>query len=178
MSADLESLKYPIGKFQPPSTVTDMDIEKWISGIEQLPEELIKVWEQLKPEQKEMSYRPQGWTARQVIHHIPDSHMNAYIRYKLALTEDVPVIKQYEEAKWAVLPDTMICPPEVSLHLLTALHLRWSVLLRQLKMEDWNRRYFHPESEKEFDLKTALALYNWHGKHHLGHLNLILAKAK
>lgn len=178
MAADLEILRYPIGKFQSPSTVTDTDIEKWISGIEQLPGELIKVWELLKPEQKEMSYRQEGWTARQLIHHLPDSHMNAYIRFKLALTEDVPVIKPYEEAKWAELPDTLICPPEVSLHLLTALHLRWTVLLRQLKTEDWNRRYFHPESKKEFDLKTVLALYNWHGEHHLGHLKLILVKSK
>lgn len=176
MEAIADELRYPVGKFSMPGEISQSDVAGFIKSIEVLPGEMNNTWLALSDAQKDMSYRPGGWTARQVVHHVADSHMNAYIRCKLALTEEMPIIKPYKEALWAQLPDTAGCPPEVSLHLLTALHLRWSVLLRNLNASDFDRKFFHPESNREFSIRSVLALYDWHGRHHLGHLKIILNK--
>jgi hypothetical protein len=115
-------------------------------------------------------YRPGGWTVRQVVHHVPDSHLNAYLRFKLALTEENPTIKPYEEARWAELPDTAGTQIGVSLVMLEALHRRWVNLLRSMSEEQWGRTYFHPDQNKSLRLDGVLAMYSWHGKHHTAHI--------
>ena len=116
-------------------------------------------------------YREGGWTIRQVVHHLPDSHLNAYLRFKLALTEDNPTIKPYDGARWAELPDTAGTAVGVSLVLLESLHRRWVVLLKAMTEPDWSRTYFHPDQNKSLALGNVLAMYAWHGKHHLAHVN-------
>src|SRR5262249_10530754 len=123
----------------------------------------------LSPQQIETPYRDGGWTVRQVVHHVPESHMNAYIRFKLALTEDEPTIKPYREDRWAQLPDCQATPLEVSLALLESLHERWVGLLHLLKPEDWKRTFRHPELGI-VSLEKNLALYSWHGRHHVAHI--------
>jgi hypothetical protein len=124
----------------------------------------------LTPPQLDTPYRDNGWTVRQVVHHIPDSHLNAYTRIKLALTEDEPTIKPYEEARWAELPDARGGDIEPSLSLLEFLHQRWLLLLRQLSSNDFDRRFRHPEHGRIFGLNEALAMYAWHGRHHVAHI--------
>jgi hypothetical protein len=124
----------------------------------------------LSEEQLDTPYRPGGWTVRQVVHHVPDSHMNAYVRFKLALTEEAPTIKPYAEARWAELPDTRLTPPEVSLTLLDNLHERWVNILRNMTPEDFERRLQHPEKGL-LTLDAMLSLYSWHGRHHVAHVN-------
>lgn len=126
----------------------------------------------LSPQQLDTRYRPQGWTVRQVVHHVPDSHMNAYIRFKLALTEDAPTIKTYHEDLWAELADSRSTPVETSLTLLETLHERWVALLRSLKDEDWKRSFRHPELGP-MPLDANLALYAWHGAHHTAHITTL-----
>ena len=123
-------------------------------------------------------YRPDGWTVRQVVHHVPDSHMNAYVRIKLALTEDVPTIKPYDEAKWAELPDGKSKLIEQSLALLDALHSRWVFLLRRLQPSDFKRTYHHPEWKTPMSLDDAIAMYAWHGRHHVGHITALREREK
>lgn len=124
----------------------------------------------LSPAQLDTPYRPNGWTVRQVVHHLPDSHLNAYTRIKLALTEEEPTIKPYEEARWAELPDARTGPVELSLALLEFLHQRWLLLLRNLAAADFARQFRHPEHGRMFALDEALALYAWHGEHHVAHI--------
>lgn len=171
-----EDLRYPIGKFTMPEKVTDAEVENYINDIESLPGQISETWNKLTDDQKESSYREGGWTARQVVHHLADSHINAFVRSKLALTEDNPTIKPYKEELWAQLEDAKLCPPEVSIHLLTALHLRWSILLRSLGPSELDKTFYHPESKRQFSVRTLLALYSWHGRHHLGHLKIIQNK--
>src|SRR5205085_11586977 len=121
-------------------------------------------------EMLDTSYKPEGWTARQVVHHIADSHMNAYIRFKLALTEDAPVIKPYKENLWAELHEAKSAPPEISIDILDALHRRWIMMIRKIEPVEFERRFINPETRREFTLKTALGLYSWHCLHHLGHI--------
>lgn len=173
---NIEKLRYPIGKFSAPLEFSPGDMEKWIREIEDLPSLCRSELRDFTEEMLEDSYRPEGWTARQVIHHIVDSHMNAYVRFKLALTEDTPTIKPYFEDRWAELPDAKNAPPDISITLLEALHRKWTMLLRNMKEEDFNRSYFHPESKKNFLLRTALALYAWHGRHHLEHIRNVKRK--
>ena len=123
----------------------------------------------LEKDQLDTPYRDGGWTVRQVVHHVPDSHLNAYIRFKWAMTEDAPTIKPYDESAWAALKDSELTPVEVSLTLLESLHARWTVLLRSLKPEDFQRRFTHPDSGPH-DLDWLLRLYSWHGNHHLAHI--------
>lgn len=165
-----DSLKYPIGKYMRPVSVTERDIAHWISEIEMLPPLLCASVEGLTDAQLNTPYRPDGWTVRQVVHHLPDSHMNSYIRFKLALTENSPVIKPYLEERWAELPDGKSAPVNVSLELLDALHQRWALTLRNITQEQWKRIFIHPESKKEFPLDIALSIYAWHGRHHLAHI--------
>jgi len=161
--------RFPIGKFSFPSAVTDSDRTEFISDIEEAPAKLRAAVAGLSPQQLDTPYRDGGWTVRQVAHHVPDSHLNAYVRYKLALTEDVPTIKPYAEDRWAQLADTQFTPIEVSLTLLDNLHDRWVRLLRSLQPEDWKREFRHPELGV-VTLEKNLALYSWHGKHHVAHI--------
>lgn len=170
----MEHLKYPIGKFEFGKKYSSEDNQKHISIIEKFPEELKKLCAQLSSDKLEKSYRPQGWTARQIIHHIADSHMNAYMRVKLTLTEDAPVIKPYKQDLWANLQDSKNAPIEFSLILIEVLHQRWVYLLKTLTAADLQRKYIHPEQNREFQLDEVLALYAWHGRQHYAHLTIIL----
>lgn len=170
----MEHLKYPIGKFEFGKSYMASDNQKHISIIEEFPSELKKLVAQLTTDQLEKSYRPEGWTARQIIHHIADSHLNAYVRVKLALTEDKPVIKPYEQDLWANLPDGKKAPINSSLTLIEAIHQRWVYLLKTLTDADLQRKFIHPEQNREFKLDELLALYAWHGRQHFEHLKIIL----
>ena len=161
--------RYPIGKFHFEGPPTEAQRAQLIATIEQTPTKLRTALEGLSPQQLDTHYREGGWTVRQVAHHVPDSHMNAYVRFKLALTEDEPTIKPYAEDRWAQLADTQSTLVEVSLVLLDSLHTRWVRLLRSLKAEDWKRNFRHPELGL-VSLEKNLGLYAWHGQHHVAHV--------
>jgi uncharacterized damage-inducible protein DinB len=163
-------LRYPVGRYSPEGELTPARRKELIDEIEGLPAKLRAAVSDLSSTQLDTPYRPGGWTVRQVIHHLPDSHMNAYIRFKLALTEDTPTIKPYEEAAWAELADNRTTPAEVSLTLLEALHRRWVDLLRSMGDADFGRTFMHPEQNRTLRLEQVLGLYAWHGRHHLGHI--------
>jgi uncharacterized damage-inducible protein DinB len=165
----MNDLRYPIGKFQPPASVTDAERAVLVDQIAALPAELRSAVSTLDDTQLDTPYREGGWTVRQVVHHVPDSHVNAYTRFKLALTEDVPTIKTYEEAQWAELPEARLAPIGVSLALLEALHHRWVLLLRVLAPAQFARTFRHPELGL-MTLDQQIALYAWHGRHHLAHI--------
>lgn len=160
--------RYPIGKFQREPFTADKK-KQWIEEIAATPGRLRAAVQGLSSEQLDTPYREGGWTVRQVVHHVPESHMNAYIRFKLALTEDVPTIKPYMEDRWAKLEDVGKTPIEVSLALLDSLHQRWVILLRSLREEEFERKFRHPELG-ELTLGTNLGLYAWHGRHHVAHI--------
>jgi hypothetical protein len=161
--------RYPIGKFHFDGPPSQRQRASFIDDIEQAPAALRAAVKGLTPEQFDSPYREGGWTVRQVAHHVPDSHMNAYVRFKLALTEDEPTIKPYAEDRWAQLTDTQSTPVEVSLALLESLHTRWVTLLRSLRPEDWKRNFRHPELGL-VSLEKNLAIYSWHGRHHVAHV--------
>jgi hypothetical protein len=161
--------RYPIGKFHFEAPPSDDQRKALINDIEQAPAALRVAVSRLSPQQLDTPYRDGGWTVRQVVHHVPDSHMNAYVRWKLALTEDEPTIKPYAEDRWAELADTQSTPIEVSLALLESLHARWVKLQRSLSPADWKRQFRHPELGV-VSLEKNLALYAWHGKHHVAHV--------
>jgi uncharacterized damage-inducible protein DinB len=164
--------RYPIGKFAPATNLTQSDRANLVEDIAATPANLRAAVAGLSEDQLETPYREGGWTVRQLAHHVPDSHMNAYIRFKLALTEEEPTIKPYEEARWAELADTAETPVETSLTLLDALHTRWVTLLNSLKASDWSRKFKHPEMGP-MTLDKTLALYAWHGKHHVAHITAL-----
>jgi uncharacterized damage-inducible protein DinB len=161
--------RYPIGKFHYDGAPDEEQRKKLIAEIAEAPAALRSAIQGLSPQQLEMPYREGGWTVRQLAHHVPDSHMNAYIRFKLTLTEDDPTIKPYLEDRWAKLSDSESTPVEVSVSLLDALHQRWVRLLRSLQPEDWKRTFRHPELGA-MPLEKNLALYAWHGRHHVSHV--------
>ena len=165
----MSSLSYPIGPFQAVSNPTLEDHARWIADIAAAPGHLADAVQGLTPAQLDTPYREGGWTVRQVVHHVPDSHMQSYARFRLALTEDRPSIKPYAEALWAELPDARTAPPELSLALLAALHSRWVILLHSLSASEWGRAYRHPELG-DVTLTGALQLYSWHGRHHAAHI--------
>jgi hypothetical protein len=167
----MSDLRYPIGKFHFDGPSTE-DKQKCIDDIAHAPANLCAAVKGLSEQQLNTPYRPDGWTVRQVIHHVPDSHLNAYIRFKLALTEEEPTIKPYAEDRWAKLADTRDTPVEVSLALLDSLHDRWGRLLRALGPEDWKRTFRHPELGL-VSLEKNLALYAWHGRHHIAHITAL-----
>ena len=167
--------RYPIGKFVFEGQLNEAHREEFINDIEQTPAALRSAVQGLSSHEIETRYREGGWTVRQVVHHVPESHMNAYIRFKLALTEESPTIKPYLEDRWATLPDVHSTPPEVSLSLLDALHNRWVRLLRSLQARDWKRTFNHPELGI-VPLEKTLALYAWHGKHHVAHITELRKK--
>jgi hypothetical protein len=162
-------LRYPIGKFEAKSSLTEAQVRELIESIGQAPLGLRAAVGGLTQRQLDTPYRPDGWTARQVINHVADSHLNGYIRFKFALTEDEPAVKPYDEKLWAELEDGRVGDPQVSLHLLDALHLRWVTMLRSLKPEDFERKLTHPEWGKQ-PLEMFLQLYEWHGRHHAAHV--------
>jgi hypothetical protein len=165
----MEDLRYPIGKFSVEGEITPTRREEWIAEIAAAPSHLRKALSGLTDEQLATPYRPGGWTLRQLAHHVPDSHMNSYVRFRLALTEDEPTIKPYAEDRWAELDDARTAPIELSLALLDSLHARWLLLLRALPDADWKRTFRHPELGT-MTLERNLALYAWHGRHHVAHV--------
>ncbi|MFL6414659.1 MAG: YfiT family bacillithiol transferase [Bryobacteraceae bacterium] len=162
-------LRYPIGRYQPPSLITDSIRREWIGELEALPENLRKAVAGLSNVQLDTPYRSGGWTVRQVVHHVPDSHMNSYVRFRLALTEDTPTIKAYDERSWAELADARQAPIESSLDLLGGLHHRFTTLLRSLDSADFAKTFRHPEMG-QVSLERTLGLYAWHGRHHVAHI--------
>ncbi len=162
-------LRFPIGNFEVPTDITPARISAWIDDIEVLPRDLRALVESLDSGQLATTYRPGGWTVTQVVHHLADSHLNSYARFRLALTEDRPTIKPYAEAAWAELPDAREEPIDPSLDLLDALHTRWTRMLRSLDDTDWKRDFDHPEAGV-ISLDVNVALYSWHGRHHLAHI--------
>lgn len=168
-----ERLRFPIGRFAEPSNYSAEIIANYIAQIASLPERLEALTKDMTKEQLDTPYRPEGWTARQVVHHIADSHINSYCRFKLALTEDNPSIRPYDEVAWAELPDGKSAPIELSLHLISGLHKRWALVLQQLDSEQLKCTFFHPASKDIWRLEYALAFYAWHGEHHLEHIKLV-----
>lgn len=162
--------RFPIGTFQRPAGPLDDRVRgALISDIERLPAEMRAAVEGMTDAELDTPYRPEGWTVRQVVHHVADSHMNAYVRFKLAATEDAPTVKPYEEARWAELPEARTAPVDISLDLIEALHRRWTLCLRHLSAAELTRTYMHPEMGS-VPIDAALSLYSWHGKHHTAHI--------
>ncbi|HEX6879879.1 MAG TPA: putative metal-dependent hydrolase [Terriglobales bacterium] len=167
-TAPVLNLSYPIGKFQWTGPNTDAQRAEFIAEIAAVPDKLRSAVAGLTDAQLDIPYRPGGWTVRQLVHHIADSHMNAYVRFKLALTETEPLVKPYDEKAWAELPDSRL-PIDISLQLIDSLHERWSVVLGAMKPADFSRTLKHPELGL-VDLDRYVALYSWHGKHHVAHI--------
>ena len=165
-------LRYPIGKFEKPELIDDKQLSDWIKIIADFPREIIRETELLTTEQLNTPYREGGWTIRQVVHHCADSHMNAFMRFKLALTETDPVIRPYHEALWAELPDCSLAL-EPSYNVLKGLHERWSKLLESLEKEDLKRTFIHPERKQQLSLDVAIGMYAWHSRHHLTHITVL-----
>jgi hypothetical protein len=165
----MQDLRYPIGRCPSKPALTPGERGDAIDAIAETPNRLKAAIAGLSDPQLDTPYRPDGWTVRQVIHHLPDSHMNSYVRFKLALTEDQPTIKPYDEALWAKLNDSQETPIEVSLTMLDVLHKRWVILLRGMRPEDFSRRLVHPE-RGTMTLDDTLTTYSWHGKHHVAHI--------
>lgn len=172
--AEMERLKFPVGRQPRAVEFVRTEIDGGIGEIAAFPALLRKRAEGLSDAQLERRYRPGGWTARQVIHHVADSHINSYTRFKLALTEDRPTIKPYFEDRWAELPDGKSGNIGVSLAILEGIHARWTSLLRSLDEAAFRRRFFHPESQREIPLFESVGVYAWHGRHHLAHVELAL----
>jgi hypothetical protein len=165
----MADLRYPIGKFVFDSEPAGHEVRRLIDDIADTPERLRAAVEGLSERQLDTPYRPDGWTVRQVVHHVPDSHVNSYVRFRLALTETEPTIRPYDEARWAELTDARTAPVGMSLALLDSLHERWVVLLRSLSSSDLKLKFIHPEIG-EVSLVKNVALYAWHGKHHVAHI--------
>ena len=161
--------RYPIGKYEP-LVFSEEQKTKWLNEIRQLPAALENAIHDLDEAQLQSPYREGGWTIHQLVHHIADSHMNAYIRCKLGLTEHHPVVKPYEEKLWAELEDVKLLPVNVSITLLHALHARWYAAIRDLSLLQWNRTIIHPSGPKEMTLWHLLGMYAWHGSHHVAHI--------
>jgi uncharacterized damage-inducible protein DinB len=170
-------LRYPIGPFAYHGDMTEARRAACVARIAAAPAALRAAVAGLSDAQLDTPYRAGGWTLRQVVHHVPDSHMNAYTRFRLTLTEDQPTIKTYDEARWAELPDARTLPVEVSLALLEALHIRWTALLQTLTAADGARQLFHPEHGRLMTLDELLALYAWHGEHHAAHVTSLRARS-
>ena len=177
MKPTLEQLKYPIGKPQIPEEIKQEDINSWITILEEFPQKLISLVKDLSEDQLDTPYREGGWTIRQVVHHIADSHHNSYTRFKWALTEDKPVIKAYYEDKWAELHDSKLAPILLSLKTLTVLHAKWVYFLKGLSKQDLEHIFIHPDGNEEVSLAENIGIYAWHCNHHYAHIeNLIIRK--
>jgi hypothetical protein len=174
--ASLTDLRYPIGNFAYDGAMTDARRAGCVARIAAAPAALRAAVAGLSDAQLDTTYRPGGWTVRQVVHHVPDSHLNAYVRIRLALTEDTPTIKPYEEARWAELPDARTLPVETSLALLEGLHTRWVGLLGGLGAADGARQFHHPEHGRLITVDELIAMYAWHGEHHVAHVTSLRAR--
>jgi uncharacterized damage-inducible protein DinB len=166
--------RYPIGKYEPVPFSQEQK-QKWLLDIKFLPEDLERSILNLDEAQLDTPYRADGWTVKQLVHHVADSHMNAYIRFKLGLTEDTPTIKPYQEKEWANMPDVYSVPINISLTLLHALHQRWHAAIKDLSDEEWQKEVVHPEQGRKMSLWLLLGLYAWHGKHHVAHITTLRA---
>lgn len=166
----LEQLKYPIGQYQVPDNVSQEQREIWINDLANLPNQLREAVFGLTDAQLDIPYRDGGWTIRQVVHHIADSHINSYTRFMLAATEDNPTIRPYEEQLWAELPEAKTAPIEYSLAIIDAVHARLVLHLKNIKEDGWTRTFFHPASKITYRVDKVLGLYSWHGRHHLAHI--------
>ncbi len=170
MENNMEHLMYPVGRYQKPDALTAELKNEWLNVLANMPSWLDASIENLDEAQLQVPYREGGWTIQQVIHHIADSHLNAFVRVKLALTEDNPTVKPYDEKAWAELPDTKVVPVNVSVTLIHALHRRLVTLLENISAEDWQRTYYHPEHKRNFPIWEVVALYAWHSRHHTAHI--------
>ena len=171
----MDDLRFPVGRFQRPESLSDEQRRAAIQTIADTPKNFRAAVAGLNDSQLDTPYRPDGWTVRQVVHHVPDSHMNAYTRFKLALTEDQPTVKPYDEAAWALLEDARSTPIETSLTLLDAVHDRMVRVLRAMSPSDYSRTLFHPENGV-MTIDQLLAMYEWHGKHHTAHITNLRAR--
>ena len=173
---DLEKLKYPIGKFDCPKNVTTDILQSWISILEHFPQRLENLVSHLSEKQLDSAYRPDGWTVRQVVHHLADSHHHSYIRFKWALTENNPTIKYYHEALWAELVDAIQAPIDLSLNHLKAVHAKLVYLLKGLTDDELNKTFIHPEHNEEVVLRNNVGIYAWHSNHHYAHIENLLKR--
>lgn len=168
----MHELSFPIGKYEP-QEFSERQLKEWINDIRYLPQKLEHAILNLDASQLETPYRPGGWTVQQLVHHVADSHMNAFIRFKLGLTEDNPTIKPYLQDEWVKLNDTVNMPVNISVTLLHALHARWTELLISISGDTWNRTVVHPEYNKTMTLWYLLGMYAWHSKHHTAHITAL-----
>lgn len=173
---ELEKLRYPIGKMKIPDLITGEHINEWTAILEHLPQRLERLVLNLSDEQLETPYRPGGWTVRQVVHHIADSHHHSYTRFKWALTEDRPLIKAYEEKDWAMLFDAQKAPIGLSLDYIKALHGKLVYMLKGLSLKDLERIYLHPDGNVPVTVAQNIGKYAWHGSHHLAHIENVLIR--
>ncbi|MBI4520157.1 MAG: bacillithiol transferase BstA [Gemmatimonadetes bacterium] len=165
----MDDLRYPVGHFKWDPDLTEAKRRGWMQAIGEAPRAMRAAVKGLTDQQLDTPYRPDGWTVRQVVHHVADSHLNAYVRFRLALTEENPTIKPYEQTRWAELSDARSAPVSVSLNLLDSVHERWSLLLKSLAPADFARTFLHPESGPQ-TLDSTLQLYAWHSRHHVAHI--------
>lgn len=170
MNNNIEDLKYPIGPFQMPELMGKEEIENWILSIQQFPEKLKAEVQGLSEADLTKTYRPDGWTIMQLVHHLADSHMNCFVRFKLALTEETPTIKSYSDDLWANLIDAKSFSIDSSIKILEGMHERWVYLLNSLSAADFDRQVRHPDTDSLVPLKVYLAIYAWHGNHHIAHI--------
>jgi len=170
----IEKLKYPIGKLEIPNNIESVHLAEWISTIEEFPNKLEKLVENLSEDQLDTPYRKNGWTIRQVIHHCADSHHNSYTRFKWSLTEDKPIIKTYFEDRWAELFDSKSGPISLSIHHLKAVHAKWAHLLKGLTNEQLNKSFIHPDGYEIVTLKENIGIYTWHCNHHFAHIKSLM----
>jgi DinB superfamily len=175
---ELNALKFPIGTFQKPGKITPEIINGYINDIETLPKKLRAATKRLTPEMLDTPYRSGGWTVRQLVHHIGHSHINAFTRLKLALTEKNPVIKPYNQDKWVTLPDTINADIEPSLKLAEAIHASWVILLKSLSKKDFSKSFVHPDGNTLYRLDESTGLYAWHCNHHLAHITRLKERMK
>jgi uncharacterized damage-inducible protein DinB len=174
--AVIMDVRYPIGKLEIPQSFNEQDVRNWIEEIKALPKRLREAVSGLDEEQLNTSYREGGWTVAQVVHHLADAHMNAFIRTKLIITEDLPTVKPFEENDWAETAEARSFPIEASLKLLEGLHERWGALLESLEPEQFQRKLYHPALKTTMDLYKCVAMYAWHGKHHVAHIKNLRAQ--
>ncbi len=176
MTDTLEQLKYPIGRFVPQTEYTAEDLKEWINTLKAIPGWMDACIENMDEFQLKTPYRPGGWTVQQVVHHMADSHMNAFIRLKLALTEDNPVVKPYSEQRWAELIDSDIVPVNISVTMLHTIHIKMVAIMNNMQPEDWNKTFYHPEHQRSITLWQLAALYAWHSRHHAAHITTLRDK--
>lgn len=174
MSFDLEKLKFPIGEFQKPDLISKNDLENWITTIENFPTEIKKRTENLSINELNWIYRPNGWKIKQVVHHCADSHINSFVRFKLALTEEIPIIKPYEEQEWAELNDGISDDVSASIQIIEGVHARWVLLLKSFGEQELKRQFIHPANNKTSTLEETIGVYAWHCNHHLAHIEQAL----